>query len=723
MPSFYSATSSTQTDWSWHILVLLLGAVYVAFGLTPSSYEIVLATIGSPEEGLLLGQSRGIRSDEYAVWTPFIQAAINNGFARFNETSLYGEDLRNFNALPLLDWALIFKPQFWAFFFLCPALSFSIFHAVYFVAFLSGWHLLFRRLGFSSGWSVAATLALFFAGYTQLWWTTTGPLLAGFPWILALILQPLRTPLHIAIMAWLSGTWLMGHLYPPIIVSLSFAGVLLLIAARPDALSFIRLMPSVAGLSIGIALTVVYLWDAFEAMRSTLYPGQRLIGGGGVSWEEWATQFVPGFASTLEHSALDVNVLEAATGATWLPLLALIMLDFRTLAARARQDRAVVRRLAIPLAGVVLMTLWMTQPLPAWAGLPFLWHLVPPGRMVFAVGLLLMTAALFAMRDGGLRLTPLRLLLAGAIIVGLWVLSDARLAIMGWSETWQDLGMGLGLFAVAAALAYARWTSRPLPAATATVLIFGAAAANALSFGGFNPVQQSRPIFDAPQTAITQMLDDLLARHSRGWLVVGGFHGAALNGLGYPSVAHVLIAPQLERFRELFPDLPSEEFNEIFNRYGHIQLRPVAAPISPQGDLIRVPIEAFDPVQSFIVTVGPDAPRPADRAGYIDYFVQDGRTVIIRGWAPYRPGDYDRHMAVRTDLPVISARGMTLVRPDVVTAFNDATLGLSGFEIQLELVAPAEDMTGAGVCVIAENTERTPILVNNLVYPNACRLL
>ena len=94
------------------LVVLVLAATYFALGWTPSSYGAVLDRVGATGLGLVAGEPREIRSDEWARGTPYIQAAVNNDFKRFNATSIYHEDLRNFNGLPLADWSLLFKPYF-----------------------------------------------------------------------------------------------------------------------------------------------------------------------------------------------------------------------------------------------------------------------------------------------------------------------------------------------------------------------------------------------------------------------------------------------------------------------------------------------------------------------------------------------------------------------------------------------------------------------------------
>ena len=128
----------------WTPLIVLLGLALTALAWTPSSYGVVLRQLGAPEAGLIWGEPQEIRSDEYAVWTPLVQATTRNSGARHNATSPYGEDLRNFNALPLWDWALPLKPAMWGFYGpLDPARAFAWSWALPLVAFLLGW----ERLG------------------------------------------------------------------------------------------------------------------------------------------------------------------------------------------------------------------------------------------------------------------------------------------------------------------------------------------------------------------------------------------------------------------------------------------------------------------------------------------------------------------------------------------------------------------------------------------------
>jgi hypothetical protein len=142
-----------RVTWVFLGFVAITGIVYTSFGLTPSSYGTLLAQIGAPEYGPVLGNARYIRSDEWSMTTPFFQAAVRNGFRRMNETSFYKEDLRGQSipvALPLKDWGLIFKPQRWAFFWTSPAIAYSAFWALTMCGCLAGYQLLFRQMGVDS---------------------------------------------------------------------------------------------------------------------------------------------------------------------------------------------------------------------------------------------------------------------------------------------------------------------------------------------------------------------------------------------------------------------------------------------------------------------------------------------------------------------------------------------------------------------------------------------
>lgn len=580
------------------LIVLIAGLVYTAFAWTPSSYGVALSGIGAPGEGLVFGEPQPIRSDEWAVWTPFVQIAVGNGFERFNALSPYAEDLRNFNALPLLDWGLAFKPQFWPFFAIDPAWAFSFSHSVFIVLFLIGYYRLFVTFGFTQGWSAAAASLMFFTSYAQFWWTTTGPLLAIFPWLLLAAQARLPWLLHAALMAYLTAFWLLSHLYPPVIIPLAFAGGALLLAFRPEVLRPRTLLPCLAGVAAGVGLTWLYLHEPIRLMAATVYPGSRSLAGGGVPLPLYFAQFFPFLVSTDDYKdLLNLNICEVATGGSYLLLLVMIFLDYGRLATVLRDGgparRDLLRQLALPFTAFALMSVWMLVPVPNSWGRFLLWDKVPGNRMVFAAGLLLLTVSLTLLRAGTVRLSWGRFAVA-TLVVGLaWGMANGGLA--GLAARLSNNLIDLVILPPLAAVVWLGVRGVLAGPQVGLALLLCALAANVVGFGGFNPIQSAWPIFHRPATPVMAAFDESAANHPDGWLLRGGMlPGALMQGLGYRSLQHVQIVPALGFFRPYFPEMDDTAFNQLFNRYAHVQIVPgLPAAGSPQADVIQLPMERF----------------------------------------------------------------------------------------------------------------------------------
>ncbi len=210
--------------------VTLLALAYLALALSPSAYSLVLKGFGVEEPGLELGWPQEIRSDEYAIWTPTVQAVVAGGFAEENIGSIYRESFRTLSAMPTLDWGLFFKPQFWGFFLLPPAYGFTAHFAFYYWLLLAGWALFLRWLGVGRREAAAAAILLFGCSWTQVWWTSFGPIVATAPLLaLSLIERFARlgrgAPLARFAAALYVGAFVLlaGFFYPPMILAVGLA--------------------------------------------------------------------------------------------------------------------------------------------------------------------------------------------------------------------------------------------------------------------------------------------------------------------------------------------------------------------------------------------------------------------------------------------------------------------------------------------------------------------
>jgi putative flippase GtrA len=660
--------------------VLFLCTLYTVFCLSPSSYGNAFQEMLGRKLGLLLGSPKGLRSDEWAIWTPYIQIAVNNGFSRINETSPYLEDLRNFNALPLLDWALVFKPQFLGFFILDPAWAFSLYHASIFAAFLIGWERLFRRLGFGRSTAIMGSLIAFFFPYTQLWWTTTGPLLAGFPWLILCFLWDGAAWKRIALMAWLSAAWMISHFYPPIIITLAFAGVVLLIAFEPRRLfSPRRLGVGLIGITMGLLLVYLYLQEPISVMAETIYPGQRSLDGGTLPISTWLATVFPGLMTYGRPPLIDeLNYLETVSAGSYLSLLCLILVDWRETWRNpkpAPSPMAVTTtkwKIVAIVAGLSIASVWLLLPIPAEIGGLLIWDKIHGARFVFFLGLLVLLINMIFIDRLRFKINATRAIVLSVVIVGIWLsvkIYHGVDLLFRFPETWAVVGLLLLIFA---SLAFKFLRESPK-----NTILAGALIAGVLGYGGYNPVQSSFPIFHRPDAELQAGYERLQREHPKKFLafIGGGGSGAVLNGWGFRSVAHVLIAPQMNFFREIFPRMKSKQFEVLFNRYSHISFDFNYHPYLLQRDAVRIPIERFSarPARELWVKLTDKPPRTVDELeGNIDglEWNPDRSTLKISGWALTNGWKANRRLTLLVPGGTSIFRATPIARYDVARHFN-----------------------------------------------------
>jgi hypothetical protein len=568
------------------VVLLSLLSVYVVAELTPSSYSISLQSLGTAPKWASVGVPRMIRADEWAVWTPFVQATVRNGFQRYNATSVYNEDLRNINSLPILDWGLVFKPYFWLFFVAPPSYAYSFFFAFQVFCFLYGYRQLFRRLQLSDGLAAGGALLLVFCGFTQYWWTTLGPTLSFFPWVALSVLQSHRWWKYPAI-TYSVVAWVVGLAYPPAIISLCF--VLLILRVSLPNHSRLRYGLLTAGsLALAGLLIGMYYQELIEITRHTIYPGARRSSPGTESPTLFMGMLWPSFNQQGFEALGGLNLCESSVIGTFLPLSLLAFIDFNELRRLFRGELGTMpRRCAVSLLiGFLLMAAWIFLPIPSVLGKIFLWQFVPARRMLFAPGFLLTALCLVILNWCRPVMSTVRTaLLFMVVVAGIFV--SKALYHLEFSTT------PLREWVAAAIIPAGAFLVRRQRVPARRMIICMCIFANVVLFGFFNPLQSARDIFEAHESETLQKLRRLQDADSRGWLVVGEYHGAILNGQGFRSIQHVLISPHLAFFRQRFPDLPESEFNTIFNRYAHILLADVAAPYNPTPDRVVVPIDAF----------------------------------------------------------------------------------------------------------------------------------
>ena len=308
----------------------------------------------------------------------------------------------------------------------------------------------------------------------------------------------------------------------------------------------------------------LYLGHALEALGQTVYPGRRFSGGGGVDYLRWLSQFFP--TVQVDHHRLlnPGNICEQAMMGTFYVLLVVCFLDYRGL-VQAEPGHPPGR--ARP-AGRVPDDAGLAAPAAALVGgraVPVAPRDAGPAQRRAPACCACSTAAIAA-RRGRLRATWPRFAVFAALVLVVWYRYKRQVGWNGWIDVAILAARGL------------RRLPRPHAAAGTSprlnrALLASAAVVGLLAFGDFNPVQSTRPIFARPNTWMTRALDQRLKDGCTTFVIpfewsFFGHTGSPLVGLGYPSLAHATFEPRLAYWRSLFPELPPDQFNQLFNNVG-----------------------------------------------------------------------------------------------------------------------------------------------------------
>lgn len=670
----FAVFRSSSREWLLIIAILLGAVLYIGKAWTPSSYAIVLNMMGESQVHPILGEPRGVRTDEFFVQTPYFQMAVRSGLADQETVSPYREPLKNFMAFPTKNWSIVFKPALWGFLFLPPANAYSFYFCLLSLSTLFGWFAFLRSLRVPIGIAAAGAVCLLFSHFFQVWWTTNAPAFAFAPWVGFAFLAPRKEWLRCLAVFYAVAVWAFGLLYPPFIYAIGVAIGLAILALRPDAIRIRSLLSSLAAAAAAGLVIYFYMHDIIDVMRHTVYPGQRSLAGGATPWVQVLSTIAP-YLNTINF---DPTLLapqtrnECEVGALSSYLLILILCFS---APNAIKDFYATHKQSVTIvsAGLAGMCAWMILPIPAVVGHLLLLDKVPPTRLLLGFGLLLHLMLFYLAGKLQFTITARRVLIFIVATVGLMVVRKWHLPKGALEHSWFDVVAPILMLTAYLCMRWQpRWSIAP-----ATMLTGIAALTNVVTFGTFNPLQSAKPIFHDYASGAIGQLRELQARD--GQVALPGWYGAALNGLGVRAINDTLISPQRAFFSERFPQLDAAHATETFDRYGHVIPEFIDAPYS-NGDQIHVPIQHFlsgkdvklDDTQAITETGG-------NLGSYSLLRLDDGSYEIqITGWAEFGPPNAAQRLLYNA--PAWKPIGMVReLRPDVVSAYSDPKLALAGF--------------------------------------------
>jgi len=673
-------------------VILLVAFIYVLNAWTPSHYQQAAQILGLTDVRPVFGKSRPVRSDEWSVATPYFQIAVASDLGPIDRISPYHEPLKTYFALPSRDWSMAFKPDLWGFLVLDPAHAYSLHFALLALASLFGAILLLRQLGCGAGVALAVSAMLFLSQFVQVWWTSSAPALGLSLWPAVAYLWPVRWWWRLPALTCVVAVWLIGQIYPPLVVSTGLACAFAIAAFRPDALRPGRLIPAALAAGAGGAIAWLHYADLIPILSATVYPGQRVADGGGVAPLQLAAHLLPSLVTQrFEPIALwPTNACEIAVVGSFLPLAMACFCDHRAVARWMAGRRWAV---AVWSAGLLVMLAWMLLPIPGRFA-PIL-NLTPPSRMLWGFGLLL-TMGLAVIADGASwTLTRARVAVFTCVVAAAWAASKLVLSHAPLEPDRFDLVIIPVLLLLLALRGLAPQALPPRRLALSAVAL-----TTAITFGGFNPIQSAVPIFAPQKSAVLDTFAAYAKANPKGWVIALGMYGSTINGAGAPAINHTLLQPQLGVFRAAYPDLDRKTLNGVFNRYAHIMPAIAWSPSLALADVAAAPPDPFAiPLPADVEARVTGAQGP-ERGGVEQVaVVQLGPRrwgVTAGGWSDWSGVRPDQRLRVSLDESVgriLKATAFRLPRPDIVAKLGDPALFAAGFGLRLEVETPAISTT------------------------------
>jgi hypothetical protein len=544
----------------------------VAFRLNGSStfiWKEVLTDSASPG-GLLLGEPREVRSDEWMVWTPAVIAQFQRGFPAENPALGAGKSPFLYS-LPVRHYTMWFRPQLYGFFLFDLDWAYAWYWNVKVFGLLTSMFLLFWTLTRNSAVALFGSLWVFFSNYVQ-WWFSSPAMLPEMlsSWALALVaalvlLQTIgwRTRVCAATVFVLCSVNFALCLYPPFQIPLLYLGLIVFgtyLFAREKTdpkrrgwQGVLCLAAACIAVAAVLAPFFVECRSTFESLSLTSYPGSRRSHGGELGWMELFSGLMNIFNS---ESAYPDSFGQPNGAANFLPLwVPVFACTARILFTEPRKHAVAIGVFAL----LIALNVYALCPLPGWFCNATLLSFCTGVRALLAIGVanVLFVVLTFPILKSQVAIMQKRSLL------GLVGISSCLVWFYLWSSVpanpiflapWRILmffAINVGLIVV---------LLKSPGRAFAPVLIGLLVASNGL----VNPVMVGLdPLLKAtPATAI----QDLVRRDpTSAWAAYESNHlSEFLMAMGANVVSGVKTVPDLDFYKLLDPD---GRYRTIYNRY------------------------------------------------------------------------------------------------------------------------------------------------------------
>lgn len=387
-----------------------LVAVLASFNLHGSSigmyHRIFDGSVEDPD--LIVGEPRGIRSDEWLRWTPLVVSQAQQGYPETNTALRDGVDLTVIYDVPHGGWTAFFEPQHMAFHLVRdPEFAFAFkWFGLLATSFYAA-TLFSRRIGRLGRTPALLVGALWALSPFLHWWYQSQAFLAAAYGMLALVVAvealkatSRRTSALLGVAVGYLGAAALMLQYPPYLLSAAIPALVLLAAQLPGLRATLgtRLLVErllLAALPAAIIVGAVglgFIIDKSEliaAIGASEHPGGRSFASGEANWRSFghllSGNLAPEFLSDDQASNYFMNQSEAAGFLPLLPtlLIAGLVREF----TRWRRKKPLHLEILVLTGLSIVMALWLFVPGITTPFRILLFDQIPINRFVFMLGL------------------------------------------------------------------------------------------------------------------------------------------------------------------------------------------------------------------------------------------------------------------------------------------------------------------------------------------------
>lgn len=562
--------------YKWRYLIgALIVIAMVALKVSGSSIHVWTNYSGGNIDGVVLGKSRPIRSDEWSLNTPFAFAQAASGFKYVSPVIGAGMDAFIVYGQPVLDIAAIFRPFHWGYLLLGAERGLSFFWIARLVALLLvSFDLGVLILNNKRGLALMMALMISFAPFVQWWFAINGlveMLVFGFSAVLVFnrYLQTtsyLRRAEYGAIIAWLGVSYILTF-YPAWLVPISYimlALVIWVILENRKTMSLggkdvFVLIETILLMAAGLGYVFLKSRDTINLVMNTVFPGKRV----GMDTTSIKNLFLypSGLFSTFKGGFENSNECEVASFISFFPL-GLVLFVFNSLYRR---------KVDILSAGLVIVSVFLG--LYCFAGFPNLVLNVTLMRFSLAgrtLPILMLGQMMLLFREIAVSKESIRMRysLSLSVIVSIMIVYAAFICLKSYYSM-EMLGI---LFVVACAVSLAAFL---IPNYPQMIKALGVCVISIALFGGLlvNPVQigagegLKNPVTELVKPIVEQSPDSC-------WIVEKQFpYNNSIIAVGARTINSTNVYPHMDLWKKIDRD---GIYEDVYNRYAHISVQLTA---------------------------------------------------------------------------------------------------------------------------------------------------